>query len=317
MRIKFIGLLVLMYSFTMNAHFIKDSLQAKEIKSLWTNKNNASLFLTQNAFLNWNAGGNNSVAGIVKIQFIRNFKNDHIVWNNEMKTNYGLNKQAERELRKSEDLFEVNSTFGYRKDTATSWYTSAKFNFKTQFTNGYNYPDKTRPKSKIFAPAYMHIGVGSEYTSKKRKLKLYVSPITNKTTYVLDKTLSNQGAFGVKKATYDDEGNILTQGDRIKMEFGTLLSGQWEKLVMDNIKMTNKLSLYSDYIHDFGNIDFDWELNFDLTINKYIKANVGSHFIYDDDIKTKTDVDSEGNFEIKGARIQLKQLLGVGLSYSF
>ena len=83
------------------------------------------------------------------------------------------------------------------------------------------------------------------------------------------------------------------------------------------LKMTNKLSLYSDYIHDFGNIDFDWELNFDLTINKYIKANVRSHFIYDDDIKTKTDVDSEGNFEIKGARIQLKQLLGVGLSYSF
>lgn len=317
MRIKLIGLLFLMCSAIANAHFTKDSLLIKEIKPLWTIKNNASLFLTENAFINWNAGGNNSIAGIVKIQFIRNFKNDHIVWNNELKTNYGLNKQAERELRKSEDLFELNSTFGYRKDTATAWYTSAKINFKTQFSNGYNYPDKTRPKSKIFAPAFMYVGFGSEYTSKKRKLKLYVSPITNKTTYVLNSTLSNQGAFGVTKATYDEEGNILTKGARVKIEFGTLFTGQWEKLVMENIKMTNKLSLYSDYINNFGNIDFDWELNLDLKINKYIKANVGSHIIYDDDIKTKSKVDSEGNSEIKGARIQLKQLLGVGLSYSF
>ncbi|PCH77045.1 MAG: hypothetical protein COB98_04465 [Flavobacteriaceae bacterium] len=317
MRLKLIGILFLMCSSIANAHFVKDSLQGKELKSLWTVKNNASLFLTENAFINWNAGGNNSIAGIVKIQFIRNYKNDHMVWSNEMKTNYGLNKQAERELRKSEDLFEINSTFGYRKDTATSWYTSAKFNFKTQFTNGYNYPNKTRPKSKIFAPAYMYIGVGSEYTSKKKKLKLYISPMTNKTTYVLDRTLANQGAFGVTKAIYDKEGNILSSGDQIKMEFGTLLSGKWEKLVMDNIKMTNKLRLYSDYINNFGNIDFDWELNLDLTINKYIKANVGTHIIYDDDIKTKSDVDSEGNYEIQGAKIQLKQLLGVGLSYSF
>ncbi len=317
MRFKLIGLLFFLCSITVNAHFVKDSLVAKELKPTWIVKNNASLFFTENAFINWNAGGNNSIAGIVKLQFIRNYKNDHLVWNNELKTNYGLNKQSERELRKSEDLFEFNSTFGYRKDTASLWYTSAKFNFKTQFANGYNYPNKTKPKSKIFAPAYLYIGIGNQYTSRENDLKFYMSPMTNKTTYVLDYTLSNQGAFGVKKAVYDADGKLISKGNRIKMEFGALLSGYWEKLVMDNIKMTNKLSLYSDYINNFGNIDFDWELNFNLKINKYIKANVGSHIIYDDDIKTKSDVDSEGKFEIKGAKIQLKQLLGVGLSYSF
>lgn len=317
MRLNLIGVLILVCSFSANARFSKDSLEVKKVKSNWTKNNSASMFFTENAFINWNAGGNNSIAGILKLQFIRNFKNDHTVWNSEMKANYGLNKQSERELRKSDDLFEINSTFGYRKDTASAWYTSAKFNFKTQFTNGYNYPENTTPKSKIFAPAYLYLGVGSEYTSKKNKLKLYVSPITNKTTYVLDYTLSNQGAFGVTKATYDDDGNILTEGDKVKMEFGTLLSGEWEKLVMENIKMTNKFSLYSDYFNNFGNVDFDWELSFDLKINKFIKANVGSHIIYDDDIKTTSDVDSDGNTEIEGPKIQLKQLLGVGLSYSF
>ena len=72
--------------------------------------------------------------------------------------------------------------------------------------------------------------------------------------------------------------------------------------------MNNKLILYSDYLNKYGNIDFDWELTFDLKVNKHIKANIGTHLLYDDDVKDK---DSER------PKIQLKQLLGVGLSYAF
>ena len=53
---------------------------------------------------------------------------------------------------------------------------------------------------------------------------------------------------------------------------------------MENITMNNKLILYSDFLNSFGNIDLDWELKIQLKVNKYVKANIGTHIIYDDDI---------------------------------
>jgi hypothetical protein len=59
----------------------------------------------------------------------------------------------------------------------------------------------------------------------------------------------------------------------------------------------------------------EWQLQLEMTVNQYVKANIGTHIIYDDDIKTKEE--ENGEQVIKGPKIQLKQLLGVGLTYSF
>jgi hypothetical protein len=318
MNFKYITLTFLLISFSIQATSLNDSLALKKDSiSHWVNTNKVRLIFTQNSFVNWSAGGNNSIAGIVKVNITKNYKNNHTTWFNELKTNYGLNKEEKRELRKTEDLFELNSTFGYRKNTKSNWYYSAKLNFKTQYTNGYKYPNTDKPISKLFAPAYLFLGTGTEYTDKKSNFKLYLSPFTNKTTFVFDTKLANEGAFGVTKATYDTDGNLISNGDKTKIEFGMLATGEWKSEVMKNIQMANKLILYSDYLNNYGNIDIDWEINFDLTINKYVTANVGSHFIFDDDVKQKEDVDNDGTLDILGPKIQIKQLLGVGFVYNF
>ena len=81
--------------------------------------------------------------------------------------------------------------------------------------------------------------------------------------------------------------------------------------------MNNELSLYSDYLRDFGNIDIAWDLNFEFNVNQFIKANLGGSLIYDDDIKIKKDLNSDGQLETLGARVQLKQLFGIGFKYIF
>ena len=113
---------------------------------------------------------------------------------------YGLNKQEGIELRKTDDAFKVNSTYGFRTNPTSNWYHSAKLNFNTQFTNGYNYPDTQNPISQPFAPAYTFLGIGSEYIYKPQQFNLYLSPLTLKNTLVLDQTLANSGAYGVKKS---------------------------------------------------------------------------------------------------------------------
>jgi hypothetical protein len=281
----------------------------------WTKKNSIGFDISEIAFVNWNAGGTSSVSGLLKTKFNRAYNTDNYNWSNELIMRYGLNKQDGIELRKTDDVLLFSSTFGYRKDTLSNWYYTAKFNFNTQFTNGYAYPNTEKSISKPFAPAYVFIGLGAEYASKKKDELLYLSPFTSKMTFVLDQRLANQGAFGVVKGIYDLDGTLLKEGEKSKIELGFLLTGYYKKQVVKNVTVENRLSLYSDYINNFGNIDVDYDVSFDLVVNEHIRTNIGLHIIYDDDIKSKKNVDGE---QITfGAKTQLKQVLGVGLLYQF
>lgn len=283
--------------------------------SNWEGKNTIGFDISQIAFMNWNAGGNSSISGLLKGNFIRKYSTDKIKWVNELIVRYGVNKQDGVELRKTDDAFQFNSTFGYRKDTISNWYHSAKFNFNTQFTNGYAYPNTDKAISKPFAPAYIFTGIGAEYSNKEKKINVYLSPLTQKTTLVLDQRLANEGAFGVQKAEYDLDGNLIKEGKKSRTELGVLVTAHHKKEVWKNVNLENRLSLYSDYINNFGNVDVDWQIQLDLVVNEYVRANIGAHLIYDDDIKAKEEV--AGEQITLGPKLQLKQVLGIGLVYNF
>ncbi|WP_298397839.1 DUF3078 domain-containing protein [Flavobacterium sp.] len=283
--------------------------------SHWEKKNTIGLDISQIAFLNWNAGGNSSVSGLLKGTIVRKYTTDNVRWLNEMIFKYGVNKQDGVELRKTDDVFQLNSTFGYRKDTVSNWYHSAKFNFSTQFTNGYSYPNTEKAISKPFAPAYIFLGIGAEYSNKEKRINVYISPLTQKTTLVLAQELANQGAFGVTKAVFDENGVLVSEGKKSRTELGFLITSGYKKEVFKNIVLENRLNLYSDYINKFGNIDVDWQMQFDLVVNKYVRANIGAHLIYDDDIKAKEEINGEQ--VTVGPKVQLKQMLGIGIVYNF
>jgi hypothetical protein len=296
--------------------FAQDTLpKVEKDTTYWERKNIVGLDISQIAFVNWNAGGVNSVSGLVKGNFIRKYQKGNLKWVNELIIRYGVNKQDGIELRKTDDAFQFASTMGYKNNEFSNWYSSAKFNFNTQFTNGYAYPNTSKAISKPFAPAYIFLGVGSEYVRKEKNLTLYISPLTMKTTLVLDERLANQGAFGVTKAEYDVDGNLIRKGELYRMELGFLITNYYKKEIYKNVFWENRLSLYSDYVNNFGNIDVDWQIQFDLVVNEYVRANIGAHFIYDDDIKAKEQ--RNGEQVILGPKLQIKQMLGVGLVYTF
>ena len=283
--------------------------------SYWSKKNSLGFDFSEVAFVNWSAGGTSSISGLFKGKFHRVYNRSNYNWSNELIVKYGLNKQDGIDLRKTEDAIQLNSTFGYRKDTLSNWFHSAKFNFNTQFTNGYAYPNTEKAISKPFAPAYIFMGIGAENIDKEKKRTFYISPFTFKTTLVLDQRLADQGAFGVPKATYDLEGNQLTEGERSKMELGFLITNKYKKEIFKNISLENRLSLYSDYVNRFGNIDIDCDLQVELVVNQYVKANIGAHVIYDDDIKSKREI--AGIQVTEGPKTQVRQAIGVGIEYVF
>ena len=283
--------------------------------SHWTKKNRVGFDISEIAFVNWSAGGNSAISGLLKGDFSRIYAKGNQKWVNDLSIRYGLNKQDGFEMRKTDDAIQINSTFGYRKDTITNWYHSAKFNFNTQFTNGYAYPNTDKAISRLFAPAYFFLGVGAENASKSKHRVFYISPFTFKNTLVLDQRLANQGAFGVTKAQYDANGNMIINGKRSKTELGFLFTSYYKKDIVKNVILVNRLVLYSDYINNFGNIDIDYDFMLDLVVNQYIRANIGARIIYDDDIKAKEEVN--GSQITVGPKLQLKQMLGIGLVYTF
>lgn len=321
MKTTFIALFCLSFQFVIgqpDSLFIKEEKSKDDyIKPQWIQKNKATFDLSEVAFVNWNAGGSNSISGLLGFVSEANYKDQFYFWNNNVSTRYGINKQESRELRKTDDIFEINSNIGYKPNMSSNWFYSARLNFKTQLTNGYNYPNKDNPISRLMAPGYLFFGGGMEYGKNIEALSFYFSPVTLKATFVLDEDLANAGSFGVTPAVLDIDGNVVIEGERIRKEVGILVTNSYQMQVAENIKMVHQVNIYTDYVNNFGNVDMDWRVDFDFKVNSFVRATLGSHLKYDDDVKTTKPSVVEGEFDEAGAKIQWKQFLGVGFAVDF
>lgn len=301
--------------------FSQDSLSVKQDTIYWTYKNEIGFDISQVAFINWNIGGNNSISGLIKGRFERRYEKEMLSWNNDLTVRYGINKQDDREMRKTDDILQFVSTVGYKMYKDSKWSYSSKFNFNTQFTNGYAYPNTDVTISHAFAPAYIFLGVGADYFEKRKdkdkeqEINFYASPLTMKSTLVLNQRLADAGSFGVKKAEYDELGNRTKRGRLHRTEVGLLLTNGWKKQLYENINFENRISLFTDYVNNFGNLDIDWQMQLEFIVNKYVKATMSAHIIYDDDVKAKEEV--AGEMITVGPKVQIKQSLGIGLVYTW
>jgi len=266
----------------------------------WKTGGVGSLTFSQVSFENWAAGGENSYTlnGIFSLH--ANYKEGKTTWENSLDLGYGIVKQASRGVRKSDDKLELNSKYGYQ--TNSQWFYSGSFNFRTQFDQGYKYNEEEGTKREIstfMAPAYTLVSLGMDYKPSDA-FSLMISPVTGKTTFVLDDSLSSRGAFGVKK------------GNKIRNEFGGFLKISYNQDIWENVTLNTKLDLFSNYLDEPQNVDVNWEVMISMKVNEYLSANLNTQLIYDDNINY---VNSQG--VEKGPRIQFKEVFGAGLSYKF
>lgn len=274
--------------------------QAQQEKdTLWTVSGQASVNFSQVSFSNWVAGGQNSVSGVGILNINANYNKDRISWENTLKTGYGLLNEEDKQVVKTEDKLELNTKYGIESRNNEHILYSAFANFNTQFAPGYNYPNTDDKISGWFAPAYLTTAVGIDYQPSD-KFSLFATPLSGKFTFVTDEQLSAAGAFGVEP------------GDNMRAELGATVKSELKTTVVENVDLNTSLTLFSNYLDNPQNIDVNWDVLLNMKINDYLSANLMTTLIYDHDVLVP--IDDEGN---TGRRIQLKQLLGVGLSYKF
>jgi len=284
MRAKLILYLFLLNGFSSFAQGTKND----SIK-YWKTEGKATFLFNQSTFSNWISGGENAVAGNLNFNYIFNYKKANWTWNNTINVDYGINDTKSKGTRKTEDRLEWKTLVGFKKDK--NWYYSFFLNFKTQFTNGYDYkndPKGHTPISKYFAPAYINFGPGILY-EKTADFKINLAPATSKLTIVTDQILSNQGAFGVKP------------GKKVKEDLGFFASVYYKRKVLENIDMINIFNIYSNYLENIENVDFDYQLKFVMKVNKYMSTNLNFQAIYNDDALS---------------RLQFKEIFGIGFNYA-
>jgi hypothetical protein len=295
-RIAFILLL-----FSIAIHI---SAREKQDTSYWKKKGDITLSFNQVSFSNWSAGGQNSISGVAFYNYAFNYLKARTSWDNSLNLGYGLMKEGDRELMKSEDKLEFSSKAGYKMSDQSKWFLTGLFNLRSQFAEGFKYPDMDNKISAFFAPAYITFALGADFKPSD-KFSLFLSPLSAKFTIVADEDLSAMGAFGVEK------------GDKFRAEMGSTLKSELKFPLFTNVDVVTALGLFSNYLKKPQNIDVNWDFRINMKINTFLSANLITNMIYDDDIYVAVDRNNDGIFEGKGRRIQLKQLFGAGFSYKF
>jgi hypothetical protein len=274
----------------------------------WLTKGNAQLLLNQASFTNWVQGGNNSVSATALLNYGFTYNDSITIWENVIDLGYGLIRTDEFGVRKNEDKIDILSNYNYR--ASEEFFYTGKFNFKSQFVDGFNYPDDSTVVSDFLAPAFVILSAGMTYRPNE-DFSFYFSPATGKFTIVNDDRLSDQGAYGV------------TPGEMLRSEFGAFATIEYRNEFMENIVFRTKLDLFNNYTDpntdNRTNIDVNWENSLNMTVNKYITVNIFAHLIYDHDIDVPIYEEQAGE-EVQvgvGPRLQVKQTLGLGFSYNF
>ena len=268
----------------------------------WFIHGTGSAQFSQASFTNWSSGGQNTLGLATWLNFKINYRKGKHIWANTIDLGYGFNiqgKTSDAKFTKTNDKIELTSAYGFELNPNRKWYLTVLVNFRTQFANGFNYPDDTTVISKFMAPGYLVAGLGVTYAPAKW-FTVYFSPASGRFTFVTDKILSDAGAFGVEK------------GKQIKGELGPYLRADLNKDLAKNINLTTNLELFTDYLHNFGNIDVNWSFLLSLKVNKWLAASIQTQLIYDDDVKIMVDP-----LKPLVPRTQFKELLGIGLTYKF
>ena len=251
----------------------------------WKIHGRFAFVFNQSSFTNWVSGGQNTIAGNLNVNYDFNYKNKNVNWDGRVITSYGLSYISDKGYRKTDDRFEFNSLFGFK--TSTYWFFSFITNFKTQYTKGFDYnKDPKVLVSEFLSPAHLTFGPGMLW-KKSDNLNLNIAPATARYTFVNE---FFSGKFGVE------------EGETTAFSLGFNLSGYYKFNLMENIEMENILAMYSDYLANVGNIDIDYQTNIRFEVNKHIKMHMTFHTIIDDNSSSK---------------IQLKQLFGLGVNYTF
>jgi hypothetical protein len=269
-------------------------------KMTWKTGGMVSITFNQAALSNWSAGGDKSAISLNALGNLYAFYQDgRRSWDNFLNAQYGIANTTSLGNRKTIDLLDITSKYGY--DLGKKWYLTTLFDFRTQFSPGYNYPsaDGRVLTSDLLAPAYVLLSIGMDYKPNSN-FSVFISPITAREVIVKNDSLAAVGSFGVDS------------GKNSRFEFGAYVSVNYQTNVSKTAAYTGRLDLFSDYTRTPQNIAVYMTNVLSVKVTSLISMLLSVNLIYDNNIKSVRDNGTAG-----GPALQLQETMGIGFAYKF
>jgi len=239
----------------------------------------SSFTLTQTAYEKWAAGGSNVFLWTTGMEGSAIY--DTLFWNwaNETNILFGNSKQNGQSPRKTDDIFDFESVITYKRLSFLNPYFS--LNFRTQMMPGYKYDKESKLEiSNFMDPGYLTNGLGIGYAPRK--------------TFRTRIGLAARSIFTNKHRNFANDK---------EWQFSSGL--QWvthaERIFMNKIRVRSRLNLFSPF-DDLRYSNITWDTSVQASITKYIVVNLHTLVMIDKKASPYT---------------QLKEVLGIGLSYRF
>jgi hypothetical protein len=249
--------------------------------------------LSQSSLSNWAAGGDNFNMAINSyFNYYTFYKKERQSWDNNLDVNLGFIQSTSLGGRKNDDRIDFLSKYGYKIDTTGVWYLSGLFNFRSQFFDGYSYGATPVFTSSFLSPAYIILSAGLDY-KPDNTLSIFFSPLTSRTTLVLNSKLANLGKYGVDT------------GRKVHKETGMFVTVNYNNTIAPNVIYKGRADFFSNYYDKPENINLYMTNMFNFKIFKNFSATYTLDLIYDDKIRIFGP-------QKKSPGLQLKSIIGIG-----
>ncbi|MCH6234444.1 DUF3078 domain-containing protein [Cognataquiflexum rubidum] len=280
------------FGFSQDADAVVDSATiALKDTTYWISELSIGFNLNQASFSgNWKSGGVNSFALGSIFSGKANYAKDRLSWDNQVELIYGIVKNDDLGLRKSNDRIFFDSKVGYKINQKWGYFTS--LNFITQFTDGFDYSaDDPVLISRFFAPAFLTTGFGFEY-KPNADFALRLAPFSPRFTFVTDLDLIN---------TVPDNYGVPA-GQKLRTEwlaFQVFMT--YNKKFSDNLTLNSRYQIFANLqTLEFKTIDHRLDFTLIAKITRYVDVTFTSINVYDIDM-------------VEG--IQFSQALALGILY--
>ena len=297
-------------------------------KSLMTNVN-----IGQTSLTNWAAGGDNTVSFAGFVDGNANYAKDAMFWNNRLQLDYGfLYASSKPILQKNTDRIYLESKWGYKTETMKNLYFSANYDFKSQFSSGYDYitpsdlgdkegaelkealKEARALKSGFLAPAYTNLALGIDY-KPANWISVNFAPLTGGFVIVQNEALRKNYSMQLKPE-YEgkEESEIPADGSQYRssrFELGAQMKVDAAVNVNQNFKYSTQVVLFYNYLGGQKCPRINWDNRIDWKLAKYFSLTMTTNLIYDDTILIATANDPEPK-----ARVQFKESIAFGFTYT-
>lgn len=285
---KLLAMLLIMGLITGSTLFAQDE-KKEEPKYGWVNELVGAANFTQTNLNNWKQGGEDS--WVWQLDINGKFVNDQqkTNWANAGKISYGRTKVGDGESQKSADEIFAESVLTYKLGVLINPYVAVSG--RSQLTSSFDFSASPKDEiAKFLNPGYFTESFGVGYQpSKEFKTRM---GLAFKQTVTTDDSLALR---------YTDEDGLANGIDKLRSEVGLESVSDFERKIAENILFTSKLELFSN-LKSADEIDVRWDNLISAKVSKLINVSFNIQLFYDKDIDIKR---------------QLKEVLAVGLSYSF